>query len=56
MVLGSASNLAFKLHQISIYNKEDVKHDLLPSIPSYAPACGVNFGKEKNIVSLFPRL
>jgi hypothetical protein len=56
MVLGSVSNNVFKLHQTSIYNKEDVKHDLLPSTASYAPACGVNFGKEKNIVFLLPRL
>jgi hypothetical protein len=31
----------------AIYNKEDVKHDLLPSKLSFAPALGIGIGRQK---------
>jgi Outer membrane protein beta-barrel domain len=41
---------SFTFAKTSIYNKEDVISDLLPSTASSAPAYALNFGKTKNSV------
>jgi hypothetical protein len=40
----------FTFSKTSIYNKEDVKSDLLPSTASYASSFGINYGKIKNSI------